>query len=84
MESTSRAPESRWLMRVGLYSELARKNILEMRQEISKAGIASTGAEMKSFRTTVMASNQNHHKRILNSNDFYSLSSLKDLLFRVQ
>jgi hypothetical protein len=39
---------------------------------------------MKSFRKTVMKSDQNHHKKILNSSDFYSLSTLKDLLFHVQ
>ena len=71
-------------MKIGLYSELARQHIVEMRQEISKAGIGSSDAEMKSFRAKVMASDLKHHKRILNSSDFYSLSTLKDLLFHVQ
>ena len=39
---------------------------------------------MKSFRTTVMESDKSHHKKILISSDFYSLSTLKDLLFHVQ
>ena len=72
------------LMKIGLYSELARQHIVEIRQEISKAGIGSSDAAMKSFRKTVMKSDQNHHKRILNISDFYSLSELKDLLFHVQ
>ncbi|MDP4069518.1 Photosystem I assembly protein Ycf3 [Rhodobacteraceae bacterium IMCC1933] len=72
------------LMNIGLYSEMARQHIVEMRQEISKAGIGSSDAAMKSFRTTVMTSDQKHHKKILNSSDFYSLSALKDLLFHVQ
>jgi len=72
------------LMSIGLYSELARQNIVKMRQEISEAGIGSSNAAMKSFRTTVMTSDQSHHKKILNSPDFYSLSTLKDLLFHVQ
>ena len=72
------------LMKIGLYSELARQHIVEMRQEISKAGIGSSDAAMKSFRTMVMESDQKHHKQILNSSDFYSLSTLKDLLFHVQ
>ena len=71
-------------MKIGLYSELARQHIVEMRQEINKAGIGSSDAAMKSFRTTVMESDQKHHKQILNSSDFYSLSTLKDLLFHVQ
>jgi tetratricopeptide (TPR) repeat protein/ubiquinone/menaquinone biosynthesis C-methylase UbiE len=69
------------LMKIGLYSELARQNIVQIRQEISKAGIGSGVAAIKSFRTTVMKSDQ---KQILNSQDFYSLSNLKDMLFHVQ
>ena len=33
------------LMKIGLYSELARQHIVEMRQEISKAGIGSSDAQ---------------------------------------
>jgi 2-polyprenyl-3-methyl-5-hydroxy-6-metoxy-1,4-benzoquinol methylase len=72
------------LMKIALYSELARQHIVEMRQEISKAGIGSSDAAMKSFRKTVMTSDQKHHQEILNFRDFYSLSELKDLLFHVQ
>ena len=72
------------LMKIGLYSELARQHIIVMREEISKAGFVSSDAAMKSFRTTAMKSDQNHHKKILGFSDFYSLSELKDLLFHVQ
>ena len=71
-------------MKIGLYSELARQNIVEMREEISRVGLGSSDEDMKSFRTKVMKSDQNHHKRILISQDFYSLSTLRDLLFHVQ
>ena len=71
-------------MKIALYSELARQHIVEMRREISKAGIGSSDVAMKSFRTMVMTSDQSHHKEELNSPDFYSLSELKDLLFHVQ
>ena len=71
-------------MKIGLYSDLARQHIVEMRQEISRAGIGSSDAEMKSFRAKVMASDLKHHGRILNFPDFYSLSELRDLLFHVQ
>jgi len=72
------------LMKIALYSDLARQNIVKMRQEISKAGIGSSDAAMKSFRKTVMRSDQKHHRKILNTGDFYSLSTLKDLLFHVK
>ena len=72
------------LMKIGLYSELARQHIVAMRQEISKAGIGSSDAEMKSFRDVIINPNEDHHKLITRSEDFYSLSTLKDLLFHVQ
>ena len=72
------------LMKIGLYSDLARQNIVEMRREITEAGIGSTESEMKSFRKMVITSDQKHHNEIVNSPDFYSLSTLRDLLFHVQ
>ena len=72
------------LMKIGLYSELARQDIVAMRKEISQSGIGSSDLEMKSFRTSVIGSDKDHHNRIVNSPDFYSLSSLRDLLFHVQ
>ena len=72
------------LMRIGLYSELARQHIVAIRKEISQSGIGSNDLEMKSFRTSVIASDKDHHNRIVNSPDFYSLSTLRDLLFHVQ
>ena len=72
------------LMKIGLYSELARQHIVEMRQEINQLGTGSSDLAMKSFRTGVIASDLEHHNQIINSFDFYSLSTLRDLLFHVQ
>ena len=72
------------LMKIGLYSELARKNIPKIRKEISQLGIGATDIEMKSFRDNLVNSNLEHHKHIVDSSDFYSMSSLRDLLFHVQ
>ncbi len=72
------------LMKIALYSELARQNIVEMRKEISRLGLGSNNLEMKSFRNMLFKSDKNQHKSILNSNDLYSMSTLKDLLFHVK
>jgi len=72
------------LMKIALYSELARKHIVEMRKEISRAGLGSNDLDMKSFRNMLFKSDKKHHKSILSSNDLYSMSTLKDLLFHVQ
>ena len=72
------------LMKIGLYSELARQQIVEMREEINQGDSGSSDLAMKSFRSSVLNSDKDHHKQILNSPDFYSLSTLRDLLFHVQ
>ena len=73
------------LMKIGLYSELARQHIVEMRKEISQSDIGRSDDDMKSFREMVIVSDEDHHKKIIvHSSDFYSLSTLRDLLFHVQ
>ena len=72
------------LMKIGLYSELARQHIVEIRNEIKERGTGSSNAEMRSFRDMLIASDKHHHKQILKSSDFYSLSELRDLLFHVE
>ena len=72
------------LMRIGLYSELARQHIVTMREEIQLAKLGSDDLSMKSFRTELINSDQQHHRKILSTCDFYSLSELRDLLFHVQ
>ena len=72
------------LMNIGLYSDLARQDVVKIRNEINMSGIRSTNAEMTSFRHELKNSIEDHHKSIIRSHDFYSLSELRDLLFHVQ
>ena len=72
------------LMKIGLYSQLARQHIVRIREEINQSGIGSSDVAMRSFRSDVINSSEEHHKRIRSSINFYSLSELRDLLFHVQ
>ena len=72
------------LMMIALYSEVARQNIVKMRDEIRRSDIGVSNSAMRSFRQNIIGSDQEHHKQILSSSDFYSLSTLRDLLFHVQ
>ena len=72
------------LMKIGLYSELARQHIIKMREEIAQSVNGSSDIEMKSFRKNIINSDKDYHKKILAFPDFYSLSELRDLLFHVQ
>jgi hypothetical protein len=72
------------LMEIGLYSELGRQHIVKIREEIRSLGIGSSDDEMRSLRNWLIASPEAHHQQIIKSSDFYSLSTLRDLLFHVQ
>jgi tetratricopeptide (TPR) repeat protein/SAM-dependent methyltransferase len=72
------------LMKIGLYSKVARKNIIQIHKEIAKKGIQSIDIEMKSFRHELINSKKEHHQSLIKFSDFYSLSMLRDLLFHVQ
>jgi len=72
------------LMKVGLYSELARQHIVKIREEISQSGIGPSDASMQIFRREIIGSNEDHHKWVREFFDFYSTSDFRDLLFHVQ
>ena len=72
------------LMRIGLYSELARKSIVQMRDEIEYLNIESSYDTMKLFRNKISSSEEEQHKLIVSSLDFYSMSAFRDLLFHAQ
>ncbi len=72
------------LMMIGLYSDLARQHVAAIRDEIRHSGIGSGSSAMRSYRNGITSSDQQHHKQMVSSTDFYSLSTLRDLLFHVQ
>ena len=66
------------LMKIGLYSELARQHIVEVRKEIASLGLGTSATEIRKFRQSLAAKNN------VTSPDFFSLSTLRDLIFHVQ
>ena len=72
------------LMKIALYSELARLDIIKMREEINKLRIEASDIGMKLYRNKIINSDSDHHKLISISQDFYSMSALRDLLFHTQ
>ena len=71
-------------MKIGLYSELARQDIVSTRNEIKLLGVGTSEAEMREFRRTMLESSKESHQRLTKSGDYYSLSTLRDLIFHVQ
>ena len=71
-------------MKIGLYSESARRHIVMIREEIAARDIGTSATEIKQFRQSVIKSHDRHHQRLKTSVDFFSLSTLRDLIFHVQ
>jgi len=71
-------------MRVGLYSELARQPIVEARKEIASLGLGTSKDDMRKFRQSLAESHATNHQLLTTSSDFFSLSTLRDLIFHVQ
>ena len=75
------------LMKIGLYSELARKPIIEAREIISEMGLPQTKEAILKFRAEVLVSKEERFAKLFNVtkiDDFFSTSELRDLLFHVQ
>jgi tetratricopeptide (TPR) repeat protein/SAM-dependent methyltransferase len=72
------------LMKIGLYSELGRRHIVKIREEIALLKIGTSEAEIRAFRASLSESRNDEHQRLIASNDFFSLSTLRDLIFHVQ
>ena len=72
------------LMLIGLYSEKARENIVNIRETINKLKIKTTKKNIINFRKEIFENNNTKWDSIKYSPDFYSTSGVRDLLFHVQ
>lgn len=69
------------LMKIGLYSESARKDIVELREMIASQGLGTSDDEMRHFRESLTETHDEKNQRLFKLSDFYSLSEIRDLLF---
>lgn len=69
------------VMHLGLYSEIARRDVVAVRKFIADRGYGSTPDEIRRCRQELLNS---PHKGIARFADFFSTSECRDLLFHVQ
>jgi SAM-dependent methyltransferase len=69
------------IMRIGLYSEPARRDIVQARALIAEGGYRPTIEGIRELRQKIIRDQRWH--MVLNSGDFYSASGCRDLLFNV-
>lgn len=67
-------------MRLGFYSEIARRHVVKAREIIAARGYASTPDDIRRFRQEASV----ELRWLKDSGDFYSTSECRDLLFHVQ
>ena len=73
-------------MKIGLYSELARRSVVAAREAIADLDLSSPKDAMLAFRAKLQEDNPETaelHSNLSNFSDFYSTSELRDLLFHV-
>ncbi|MDD5175802.1 MAG: tetratricopeptide repeat protein [Sterolibacterium sp.] len=72
-------------MRLGFYSEAARRNIVKARAFIAEQGYGATANEIRQCRQHLMDLEKSvDFGAIIKSSDFFSISTCRDLLFHVQ
>ena len=72
-------------LKLGLYSEYARKHIVEARKLIKKYNFKGDILSIRNFRDVVMNDKENEDlKKLIYNYDFYSTSNVRDLIFHVQ
>src|SRR5450631_3398606 len=73
------------VMRIGLYSEIARRHVVRARAIVAKQGFAATPDGIRACRTAILARQDDTLlARVAKGEDFYSLSGCRDLMFHVQ
>jgi tetratricopeptide (TPR) repeat protein/SAM-dependent methyltransferase len=72
-------------MHVGLYSALARRDVLAARQFIAERGYGQTADDIRQCRQELMAcADGTPLKNVCKFSDFFTVSECRDLLFHVQ
>jgi SAM-dependent methyltransferase len=72
------------VMQVGLYSALARRNIVAARALIAERGYKSTAEDIRRCREYIVAAADPLLKSVTKWPDFFTTSECRDLLFHVQ
>ncbi len=73
------------VMRIGLYSAIARRHVVRAREFIAAEGFAPTPDGIRACRAAILSRQDDALlARVARGEDFYSLSGCRDLIFHVQ
>lgn len=73
------------LMKLGFYSELARRDIVRVRNLIGQDGVGSSSQDIRNYRQHLLKlKHSENYGFATRSSDFFCISTCRDLLFHVQ
>ncbi|WP_101759818.1 class I SAM-dependent methyltransferase [Oceanicoccus sp. KOV_DT_Chl] len=75
------------IMKIGLYSKIARRQVIAAREMISELGYDASRENIRQFRQELITMSRKPGSEVdslVGSEDFFSLSDCRDLLFHVQ
>ena len=72
------------LMKIGLYSELARRQVVEAREFIADRGYEATDGGIRAARPAIVDHFRGREATLQRWPDFYTMEACRDLLFHVQ
>ncbi len=77
--------EPHGFLKLGLYSKIARQDIINARELIKRRKIKNTPEDIRTFRDSILNEKENQPlQKLFNIKDFYSTSMIRDLIFHVQ
>ena len=72
------------IMRLGLYSNVARRSIVEAQAVVAQRGYRATAEGIRALRQTIIRNSEEPHwKTLIKFGDFYSMSGCRDMFFNV-
>jgi 2-polyprenyl-3-methyl-5-hydroxy-6-metoxy-1,4-benzoquinol methylase len=71
-------------MRIALYSETGRRNVVALREMIAARGYQGTAQDIRHSRQEIISAQEPRFASIVHSPNFCSISACRDLLFHVQ
>ena len=71
-------------LRLGLYSQIARRWITDARQRIQEMGLSPTPEAIRGFRQRIIHGQEPGVEKMVKMSDFFDLDSFRDLVFHVQ
>jgi SAM-dependent methyltransferase len=71
-------------LKLGLYSELARKDIIKAREYITTTNLQPNDEDIKDFREDVFSGKIERISNLSNWGNFYTMSECRDLCFHAQ